>query len=86
MAQELDMEESRRLFARKDGSFDDLLWIASLAYLVLGILWFFRFVKFWKDIIQLHYYISIVISLGMFEMALWYFEYVKILILLEGGQ
>ncbi|KAL2500317.1 Lung seven transmembrane receptor family protein [Forsythia ovata] len=52
--------------------------IASLAYLLLGILWFFRFVKFWKDIIQLHYYITAVIALGMCEMALWYFEYANL--------
>ena len=47
----------------------------SLAYLALGLVWFLTFVKFWKDIIQLHYHISAVIALGMCEMALWYFEY-----------
>lgn len=47
----------------------------SLAYLVLGLLWFLRFVQQWKDIIQLHYQITAVIGLGMCEMALWYFEY-----------
>ncbi|XP_059666849.1 uncharacterized membrane protein YHL071W-like [Cornus florida] len=47
----------------------------SLAYLVLGLLWFLRFVQYWKDIIQLHYHITAVIGLGMCEMALWYFEY-----------
>ncbi|KAI3869200.1 hypothetical protein MKW92_022492 [Papaver armeniacum] len=47
----------------------------SLAYLVLGLLWFLQFVRFWKDILQLHYYITIVIALGMCEMAFWYFEY-----------
>lgn len=47
----------------------------SLAYLALGLLWFLRFVQHWKDIIQLHYQITAVISLGMCEMALWYFEY-----------
>ncbi|PON60536.1 Lung seven transmembrane receptor-like [Parasponia andersonii] len=47
----------------------------SLAYLVLGLIWFLRFVLFWKDIIQLHYHITAVISLGMCEMAVWYFEY-----------
>lgn len=52
--------------------------VASLAYLLLGILWFFRSVKFWKDIIQLQYYISVVITLGMFEMALWCFEYANL--------
>ncbi|GMN40645.1 hypothetical protein TIFTF001_009869 [Ficus carica] len=47
----------------------------SLAYLVLGLIWFLRFVRFWKDIIQLHYHITAVIALGMCEMAVWYFEY-----------
>lgn len=49
--------------------------LMSLAYLVLGLFWFLRFVQYWKDIIQLHYHISAVIGLGMCEMALWYFEY-----------
>ncbi|OWM81617.1 hypothetical protein CDL15_Pgr007655 [Punica granatum] len=49
--------------------------IMSLAYLVLGLGWFLRFVKYWKDIIQLHYHITAVIALGMCEMALWYYEY-----------
>lgn len=49
----------------------------SLAYIVLGLIWFLRFVQFWKDIIQLHYHITAVIALGMCEMAVWYFEYVN---------
>lgn len=52
--------------------------IASLAYLVLGLVWFLRFVKLWKDIIQLHYHITVVIALGMCETALWYFEYANL--------
>uniref|UniRef100_A0ACD5YP63 Uncharacterized protein n=1 Tax=Avena sativa TaxID=4498 RepID=A0ACD5YP63_AVESA len=47
----------------------------SLAYLVLGLLWFLQFVRYWKDILQLHYHITAVIALGMCEMAFWYFEY-----------
>uniref|UniRef100_A0A0D3FI61 GOST seven transmembrane domain-containing protein n=1 Tax=Oryza barthii TaxID=65489 RepID=A0A0D3FI61_9ORYZ len=47
----------------------------SLAYLVLGLLWFLQFVRCWKDILQLHYHITAVIALGMCEMAFWYFEY-----------
>ncbi|XP_057971058.1 uncharacterized protein LOC131159878 isoform X2 [Malania oleifera] len=50
----------------------------SLAYLVLGLIWFIRFVQFWKDIMQLHYHITAVIALGMCEMALWYFEYANL--------
>ncbi|KAF2306553.1 hypothetical protein GH714_019401 [Hevea brasiliensis] len=49
--------------------------IMSLAYLALGLIWFLRFVQFWKDVIQLHYHITAVIALGMCEMAVWYFEY-----------
>ncbi|OMO88620.1 Transmembrane receptor, eukaryota [Corchorus capsularis] len=49
--------------------------LMSLAYLVLGVVWFLWFVQYWKDIIQLHYHITAVIGLGMCEMALWYFEY-----------
>ncbi|PPS12369.1 hypothetical protein GOBAR_AA08274 [Gossypium barbadense] len=49
--------------------------LMSLAYLVLGLAWFLRFVQFWKDIIHLHYHITLVIALGMCEMAVWYFEY-----------
>ncbi|KAI3474784.1 hypothetical protein Pfo_030010 [Paulownia fortunei] len=30
-----------------------------------------QIVKFWKDIVQLHYHITVVISLGMCEMSLW---------------
>ncbi|KAL2899795.1 Transmembrane protein 87B [Bienertia sinuspersici] len=44
----------------------------SLAYLLLGLGWLLRFVRFWKDIIQLHYHITAVIALGMLEMALWF--------------
>ncbi|XP_027334893.1 transmembrane protein 87B-like [Abrus precatorius] len=47
----------------------------SLAYLLLGLAWFLRFVQYWKDIIHLHYHITAVIALGMCEMAVWYFEY-----------
>lgn len=49
--------------------------IMSLAYLVLGLFWFFQFSRNLKDIMQLHYHITAVIGLGMCETALWYFEY-----------
>ncbi|XP_055806875.1 uncharacterized protein LOC129875607 [Solanum dulcamara] len=52
--------------------------LASLAYLVLGLFWFLRFVQFWKDVIQLHYQITAVIALSMSEMALWYFDYANL--------
>ncbi|PWA88108.1 lung seven transmembrane receptor family protein [Artemisia annua] len=49
--------------------------VMSLAYLVLGLGWFLRFVQFWKNLMQLHSHISSIIALGMCEMALWYFDY-----------
>ncbi|RDX74322.1 Transmembrane protein 87B, partial [Mucuna pruriens] len=52
-----------------------LYGLMSLAYLLLGLAWFLRFLQFWKDIIHLHYHITAVIALGMCEMAVWYFEY-----------
>ncbi|KAF5752631.1 transmembrane protein 87A-like [Tripterygium wilfordii] len=52
--------------------------LMSLAYIILGLVWFLRFGQYWKDIIQLHYHITAVIGLGMCEMALWYFEYANL--------
>ncbi|CAM6124970.1 unnamed protein product [Calypogeia fissa] len=47
----------------------------SLLYLALGIFWFLQYLRFWKDILHLQNCITVVIGLGMLEMALWYFEY-----------
>eukprot|EP00253_Pinus_taeda_P028833 PITA_28833 len=47
----------------------------SLAYLLLGVIWFSQYIRFWKDVLQLQNCITLVIALGMFEMTLWYFEY-----------
>eukprot|EP01018_Ginkgo_biloba_P004404 Gb_37834 [translate_table: standard] len=47
----------------------------SLAYIILGLIWFLQYVRFWKDILQLQNCITVVIALGMCEMAMWYFEY-----------
>lgn len=49
----------------------------SLAYLFLSVIWFSQYVRFWKDILQLQHCITVVIALGLFEMILWYFEYVN---------
>ncbi|KAM1392412.1 hypothetical protein ACFX2I_019991 [Malus domestica] len=47
----------------------------SLAYVLLGIIWFTQYVRFWKDILQLQHCITAVIALGLFEMILWYCDY-----------
>ncbi|GLT53953.1 hypothetical protein SLA2020_271870 [Shorea laevis] len=49
----------------------------SLAYLFLSVIWFSQYVRFWKDILQLQHCITAVIGLGLFEMILWYLEYVN---------
>lgn len=49
----------------------------ALAYLVLSVIWFIQYVRFWRDILELQHCISAVIALGLFEMVLWYFEYVN---------
>ncbi|KAK6945590.1 Transmembrane protein GPR107/GPR108-like, partial [Dillenia turbinata] len=47
----------------------------SLAYALLCLIWFFQYLRFWKDILQLQHCITIVIALGLFEMTLWHAEY-----------
>lgn len=47
----------------------------SLAYLILGLIWLLQYIRFWKDILQLQNYITLVIALGMCEMVVWYYDY-----------
>lgn len=49
----------------------------SLAFILLGIFWFSQYARFWKEILPLQNCITLVITLGMFEMALWYFDYAE---------
>uniref|UniRef100_A0A2P2ISJ4 GOST seven transmembrane domain-containing protein n=1 Tax=Rhizophora mucronata TaxID=61149 RepID=A0A2P2ISJ4_RHIMU len=49
--------------------------LMSIAYLVLSVIWFVQYMRFWKDILQLQHCIMAVIALGLFEMILWYAEY-----------
>ncbi|KAL2457349.1 Lung seven transmembrane receptor family protein [Forsythia ovata] len=49
----------------------------SLAFVVLGIFWFSQYARFWREVLPLQNCITLVITLGMFEMALWYFDYAK---------
>lgn len=49
----------------------------SIAYLLLGFLWFLQYMRFWRDILQLQNCITLVVFLGMCEMATWYFDYVN---------
>ncbi|KAK8522300.1 hypothetical protein V6N13_115276 [Hibiscus sabdariffa] len=47
----------------------------TIAYLLLSIIWFSQYVRFWKDILLLQHCITAVIGLGLFEMILWYLDY-----------
>ncbi|KAL5992932.1 hypothetical protein ACLOJK_013851 [Asimina triloba] len=49
----------------------------TLAYLLLSAIWFLQYVRFWRDILPLQNCITLVIVLGLFEMTLWYFEYLN---------
>ncbi|WVZ65086.1 hypothetical protein U9M48_014507 [Paspalum notatum var. saurae] len=51
--------------------------LMSLAFVVLGIYWFYQYMKSWREVLPLQNCITLVITLGMFEMALWYFEYAE---------
>lgn len=47
----------------------------SIAYLLLCVIWFFQYVRFWDEVLQLQHCITVVVALGLLEMALWYLEY-----------
>ncbi|KAM0959566.1 hypothetical protein TB2_024322 [Malus domestica] len=49
----------------------------SLASVILGVSWFSQYARFWREVFPLQNCITLVITLGMFEMALWYFEYAE---------
>ncbi|KAF5733303.1 transmembrane protein 87B [Tripterygium wilfordii] len=51
--------------------------IMLLAYLLLSVIWFSQYARFWKDILKLQHCITAVIVLGLFEMVFWYLEYVN---------
>ncbi|CAN0877723.1 Transmembrane protein 87A [Linum grandiflorum] len=49
----------------------------SIAFVVLGFFWFSQYARFWKEVFPLQNCITVVITLGMFEMAFWYFDYAE---------
>ncbi|XP_050378810.1 uncharacterized protein LOC126796089 [Argentina anserina] len=49
----------------------------ALAYVVIGVIWLVQYVRFREDILQLQHCITAVIVLGLFEMVLWYSDYVN---------
>mmetsp|Transcript_63656 Transcript_63656/g.201285 ORF Transcript_63656/g.201285 Transcript_63656/m.201285 type:complete len:304 (+) Transcript_63656:851-1762(+) len=51
--------------------------IMTLAYLALGAVWFVAYCRFWREILPLQNFITLVMALGMIEMSTWYFDYVN---------
>ncbi|KAL6010592.1 hypothetical protein ACLOJK_001026 [Asimina triloba] len=49
----------------------------SLAFIVLALFWFSQYVRFWSQVLQLQNCITLVIALGMLEMALRYSDYAQ---------
>lgn len=49
----------------------------SFAFVILGVFWFSQYARFWREVLPLQNCITLVITLGMFEMALWYFDYAE---------
>lgn len=49
----------------------------SLAFVILGLYWFSQYARSWKEVIPLQNCITLVITLGMFEMAFWYYDYAE---------
>ncbi|KAI5067438.1 hypothetical protein GOP47_0017966 [Adiantum capillus-veneris] len=49
--------------------------IMSLAYILLGFVWFLHALWLWKNMSKLQNQITVIIALGMLEMTLWYFDY-----------
>ncbi|KAL8137010.1 hypothetical protein V2J09_003011, partial [Rumex salicifolius] len=49
----------------------------SLAFVILGVYWFYQYARFWKEVLPLQNCITLVIFLGMLEMALWYYDYAE---------
>ncbi|KAH9305381.1 hypothetical protein KI387_009785, partial [Taxus chinensis] len=49
--------------------------LMSLAYVLIGLVWFTQYARFWREILQIQNCITLVIALGMLEMTMWYFEY-----------
>ncbi|CAF2197305.1 hypothetical protein HID58_027667 [Brassica napus] len=49
----------------------------SLAFVLLGVFWFSQCARFWREVLPLQNCVTLVITLGMCEMALWYFDYAE---------
>lgn len=51
--------------------------IMSLAFVILGVFWFSQNARFWREVLPLQNCVTLVITLAMFEMAFWYFDYAQ---------
>ncbi|KAL7113987.1 hypothetical protein ACP275_04G093600 [Erythranthe tilingii] len=51
--------------------------LMSFAFVLLGVFWFSQYARFWREVLPLQNCVTLVITLGMFEMAFWYFDYAE---------
>ncbi|KAJ4791664.1 Transmembrane protein 87A [Rhynchospora pubera] len=51
--------------------------LMSLAFVALGAYWFYQYSLFWRDVMPLQNCITLVITLGMLETTLWYFDFTE---------
>ncbi|XP_009766777.2 uncharacterized protein, partial [Nicotiana sylvestris] len=49
----------------------------SLVFVLLANFWFSQYARFWREVLALQNCVTLVITLGMFEMAFWYFDYAE---------
>lgn len=49
----------------------------SFAFVLLGVFWFSQYARNWREVFPLQNCITLVIALGMCEMAFWYFDYAE---------
>ncbi|CAO2827605.1 unnamed protein product [Amaranthus hypochondriacus] len=47
----------------------------SLAYLLLSVVWFVQYWRFWNEVLQLQHCITAVVALGLTEMFFWYLDF-----------
>ncbi|XP_078154989.1 uncharacterized protein LOC144551063 [Carex rostrata] len=51
--------------------------LISLAFVALGAYWFYQYSLFWREVMPLQNCITLVITLGMLETTLWYFDFAE---------
>uniref|UniRef100_A0A453B3V2 GOST seven transmembrane domain-containing protein n=5 Tax=Triticinae TaxID=1648030 RepID=A0A453B3V2_AEGTS len=48
--------------------------VMSLAFVALAAFWFLRYARFWREVVPLQNFVTVVIALGMVEVTTWYLD------------